>query len=231
MAQAAPRCRHTSLPGTHGADTQGAQHPVHPNPQRRTTMKTRTQSLAPNIGPRALRMLLATMVVAVAGAWSQAALASPHGSHGSHGGPEMHGGRGMPGGAMGGMGLMGGPRMVERMLDTVNATAEQRAQVKQILQAAQSEMQVQHESGRKLHQQGQALFAQPTVDARAAEALRLQMVAQHDQASKRMMQTMLDVSRVLTPEQRKTLSDRMAQRRAMMERHRGERQSMERPPK
>ena len=150
----------------------------------------KTQSQTPNIQPRALRMLLATMLVAVAGAVSQTALANPGGGHGGPGGAEMHGGRGMPGG----MGLMGNPRMVERMLDTVNATAEQRAQVKQILQTAQAEMQTQRESGHKLHQQGQALFAQPTVDARAAEVLRLQMVAQHDQASKRMMQTMLDVS-------------------------------------
>jgi Spy/CpxP family protein refolding chaperone len=55
------------------------------------------------------------------------------------------------------------------------------------------------------------------------------MLAQHDQASKRKMQVMLDVSRVLTPEQRKTLADRMAKRRAMMERHHSERQALDRP--
>jgi Spy/CpxP family protein refolding chaperone len=38
-----------------------------------------------------------------------------------------------------------------------------------------------------------------------------------------MLQAMLDVSRVLTPEQRKQLAERMQQRRTMMERHRGER--------
>ena len=70
-----------------------------------------------------------------------------------------------------------------------------------------------------------ALFAQPTVDARAAETLRQQMLAQHDQVSKRALQAMLDVSRVLTAEQRKALADRMAQRKAMMERHRAEREA------
>jgi Spy/CpxP family protein refolding chaperone len=74
-----------------------------------------------------------------------------------------------------------------------------------------------------------ALFTQPTVDARAVETLRQQMLAQHDQASKRMLQTMLDVSRVLTPEQRKTLADRMAQRRSMMDRHRTERDTLDKP--
>lgn len=176
-------------------------------------MKTQTQPTT----PRALRMLMATMLVAATAALSQTAWAGPHGGPGGH---DMHGGMGMMG---------GGPRMAERMLDSVNATAEQRAQVKQILQAAQADMQAQREAGRKLREQGQALFAQPTVDARAAEALRLQMLAQHDQASKRKMQVMLDVSRVLTPEQRKTLADRMAKRRAMMERHHSERQALDRP--
>jgi protein CpxP len=62
------------------------------------------------------------------------------------------------------------------------------------------------------------LFTQPTVDARAVETLRQQMLAQHDQASKRMMQAMLDGSRVLTPEQRAKMADMAGQRRAMMER-------------
>ena len=38
---------------------------------------------------------------------------------------------------------------------------------------------------------------------------------------------MLEISRVLTPEQRKTIADRMAQRGAMMERHRAERAAIE----
>ena len=45
-----------------------------------------------------------------------------------------------------------------------------------------------------------------------------------------MMQAMLDVSRVLTPEQRKQMADRMAQRRDMMRRHMQERQSIEGAP-
>ena len=169
--------------------------------------------------PRALRLLVATAVIALAGGLSQAVLAAPHDGHGGHGG------RGGPG-----MGMFDG-RHAEQMLDAVNATAEQRSQVKQILQSAKADMAAQRGAGRQLREQSQALFAQPTVDARAAEALRQQMMAQHDQASKRMLQVMLDVSRVLTPEQRKTLADRMTQRRAMMERHRAERDGVERAPR
>ena len=178
-------------------------------------MKTRSMIKT----PRTTRMLLATLVVAVAGSLSQVALANPHGEPAGHG---------RDGGAMG---MMGGPRHIERMLDAVNATAEQRAQIKQIMQTAHTDMSAQREAGRKLHEQGQALFAQPTVDARAAETLRQQMLAQHDQASKRGMQIMLDVSRVLTPEQRKTLAERVAQRHSMMQRHRAEREQVERTPR
>ena len=171
--------------------------------------------------PRALRLLVATAVIALAGGLSQAVLAAPQDGHGGHG----HGGRGGPGMAM------FDARHAEHMLDAVNATPEQRSQVKQILQAAKTDMAAQRGAGRQLHEQSQTLFAQPTVDARAAETLRQQMMAQHDQASKRMLQLMLDVSRVLTPEQRKSLSERMTQRRAMMERHRAERDGTERAPR
>lgn len=175
----------------------------------------------------ALRLFVATAALAMAAGLSQTVLAAAPEGHAMAGGAGGHGmGMGM---GMGGAGAH--PRHVQRMLDAVNATAEQRAQIQQILLAAQPEMKAQHEAGRKLHEQGQALFAQPTVDARAVETLRQQMQALHEQGSKRMLQVMLDVSRVLTPEQRKTLSDRMSQRRAMMERHRSEREGMERTPR
>jgi Spy/CpxP family protein refolding chaperone len=74
-----------------------------------------------------------------------------------------------------------------------------------------------------------SLFAQPTVDARAVETLRQQMLQQHDQSSRRWMQAMLDASAVLTPEQRKQLAERMQQRREMMQRHHQERRALDQP--
>ena len=167
------------------------------------------------------RLFVAGLVLAGAGAVCQVADAAPLGSPG---GPHA---AAMGGGGTGGMAMMGHPGHIERMLDSVNATADQRAQIKQIVQAAAADMQAQRAAARALHEQSRQLFTQPTVDARAAEALRQQMLAQHDQASKRALQTMLDVSRVLTPEQRKLLADRMAQRRSMMERHRAERDALD----
>ncbi len=184
-----------------------------------------------------LRLTLATAVVALAGLVSQTALAAPAdgpgpmgggmGNHGMHHG--MGEGRmgGMHGGRQGGMGMSG--QHMGRMLDAVNATPEQRSQIKAIMDAAHKDVAALHDNGRKLHEQGQSLFTQPNIDARAAETLRQQMLAQHDAVSKRRMQAMLDAAKVLTPEQRKMLGDKMAQRRGMMERHRAERRQLDAP--
>ena len=157
---------------------------------------------------------------------SQPALAMPGGHGGHHGGPhgEMHGGM------RGGMAMpFANPQMAGRLLDSVNATPEQRTQIKALADAAQRDLQAERSAGRQLREQAMTLFAQPTVDARAAEALRQQMLARQDAASKRMTQFMLDVSRVLTPEQRQRLTERMAKRHDMMERHQHERRQLERP--
>jgi Spy/CpxP family protein refolding chaperone len=127
-------------------------------------------------------------------------------------------------GGMGGM-LLAHPRQLEGLFDSIGATAEQRAQIRQIADAARADLRAQREAGTPLHEQARALFAQPTVDEAAVEALRLQMLARHDAASKRGMQALLDVSRVLTPDQRQALADRMAERRERMERHRAEREA------
>ena len=57
------------------------------------------------------------------------------------------------------------------------------------------------------------LLAQPTVDADAVEALRQKQLAMHDAAGKRMTTAMLEISRVLTPEQRKQIAEYMSHAR------------------
>ena len=113
-------------------------------------------------------------------------------------------------------GFMGSPERVDRMVDhllrDLNATEAQRAQVKQIAQAAANDLKAQRDAGRSLHQQAMQLFTQPTVDANAVEALRQQRMAHMDQSSRRMSQAMLEISRVLTPEQRTKLAERMKER-------------------
>jgi periplasmic protein CpxP/Spy len=159
------------------------------------------------------RLAGAALLVAVLGTVTLSAWAMPGGQGG--------GGHGM------GMGMMFGGRGLERMLDGVNASAEQRTQIKAIAERTMADMKAQRDAGKGMREQMAKLFAQPTVDANAVEALRAQMLQQHDQSSRRMTQAMIEVSRVLTPEQRKQLAERAAQRGAMMERHMNERRSLE----
>lgn len=132
-----------------------------------------------------LRQLLAMMTLAVAGATGTAVMAAP------------------------GMMPLGGHGM-SRMLDDVKASPGQRAQIEQITQSARADLKARREAGRTLHEQSLQLFAQPAVDAAAAEVLRQQMLAQHDRASQRTLQAMLEISRVLTPEQRQLITQKMA---------------------
>jgi protein CpxP len=132
-------------------------------------------------------------------------------------------GRGGPGmeGSGGGMTMFGGPlqhmgHMIDHMIDGLGVTDAQRAQIRQIVRAAGADVKAQREAGRGMRDRAEQIFTAPAVDANAAEALRQQMETQHDQASKRMLQAMLDVSRVLTPEQRAKIGERMKERQAIM---------------
>jgi Spy/CpxP family protein refolding chaperone len=103
------------------------------------------------------------------------------------------------------------------MLDDVKATEAQRAQIRQIMQQAAADTQAQRETRRALHERAMQVFTAPNVDANAAESIRQEMLAQHDASSRRMLQAMLDVSRVLTPEQRAQLAQHMKERHQRME--------------
>ena len=141
-------------------------------------------------------------------------------------GAQARGHEGGHGGA-GGMMMFGGSpervgRGVDHFLDGLDASDPQRAQIKQIAQAAAADLKAQREAGRMLRERGMQLLAAPAVDANAAEVLRRQMLDQHDVASKRMLQAVLDVANVLTPDQRAKLAERMQKHRARMdERMRG----------
>ena len=174
----------------------------------------------------ARRLLAITAMLALVASFVQPAAAQDAGGAAERQGGPMGGmlGTGHMGSGPGGM--MAG-RHGERLLDGVGASAEQKTQLRQIMDAARADMKPLREAARGLHKQMQGLFTQPNVDARAIETLRQQLQANHEQVSKRMTQAMLDASRVLSPEQRKQLAERMEQRRGMMQRHRSERESLE----
>jgi Spy/CpxP family protein refolding chaperone len=138
-----------------------------------------------------------------------AAMAMPHGAqHAAH--RQMGAGMGMG---------MAGPMIPERALDAVGASAEQKTRLREIFKAAGDDLRAQREAGRPLQAQLLALMAAPQVDAAAAEALRQKQLAVHDAVTKRSLQAMLDAQAVLTPEQRRQLAERMAQRQQRMDHH------------
>ncbi len=167
---------------------------------------------------RGMRRMVAAVVVAVASTAALSVWAA-----GGHGG-----GHGTMGAGM----MIGSPerlgRMVDRMLDGLNATDQQRAQIKQIAEAAASDLRGQHEQQRALRERATQVFTAPTVDANAAEQVRQQMLAQHDARSKRMTAALIEVSRVLTPEQRAKVAERMAERQSRMK-ERMDRMQRQRP--
>lgn len=170
-------------------------------------------------GSRGVKLMLISLLVAASGAVALSAWAQP--------GPGHRGGAGMMwGGPMGGP--MGGGRGMERMLTDVGATDAQKTEIRQIWKAAFDDLRAQRDQNRQLHDRAMEVFTAPNVDANAAEAVRQQMLQQHDQSSKRMTQAMLEVGRVLTPEQRTKLAERMKQRREQM-RERMDRIQRDRP--
>jgi protein CpxP len=184
----------------------------------RASPKGRSMNVS-TFNPRGVRGFMLGSVLAIAATATLSAWAYPHG--GDHG--ARHGGHGP-------MAMMGGsPRHLEKMLDGVNASDAQRTQVRQIAAAAAADLKSQREAGKSLRQQQLQLFTQPTVDANAIEALRRQMLAQHDQTSQRMTQAMIEISRVLTPEQRVQIAETMKSRRDLMQRHHRERKSLDQP--
>ena len=161
---------------------------------------------------RGLRQVILGALVAIGAALAMSAWAQPGGHHGG------------PGIMFGGSPEQVG-RMVDHMLDGLGATDDQRSQVKRIAQAAATDLKAQRDAGGGLREKAALVFAAPNVDAAAAESLRQQMLAQHDQRSRRVLQALLEVSKVLTPDQRAKLGERIKQR----EGQRGERmQRMER---
>lgn len=158
-----------------------------------------------------LACLCATAVVSM-NAWAES-----QATQGRAIGHARHG-QGMGEGGM----VFGGPmaaRRLDHMLKEVGASDAQRGQIRQIAEQAQTDLKALREKGRALREDDLGLWAQPQLDPAAIEAHRQAELAQHDQVSKRVTQALLEVAKVLTPEQRMKLVETLKAQRA----HRAER--------
>lgn len=103
--------------------------------------------------------------------------------------------------------------MTRQMLRRVDASADQQDRVQAIVAGALKDLLPMRDEGRMARQESLKLVSAATIDRDALERLRAGQIAMHEQASKRMMKAVLDISEVLTPEQREKLAQAMAEHR------------------
>ena len=160
-------------------------------------------------------------VIVVAGVGAYAATASDFGSDRMRFG--MGPGQGMEmqaswrGGSHDGMGMRGhmrgGPGFgIDRMLDAIDATDEQKDRLEDIFESVRDEVRPLMREFRDSRQELARLLGAETVDSAAIETLRSGRVAAIDDATKKLTTAVLEAAEVLTPEQRATIVDHFEDR-------------------
>jgi len=111
-----------------------------------------------------------------------------------------------------GMGGPGGPahRMM-RILDKVNASAEQRNQIQGIWKGLRPQLKAARQQHEAVRQQIVAALSGPSIDPAAVEKLRQQSMSWEDKTSSLFTQGMVASAQVLTPDQRKAAAQEFQQ--------------------
>jgi protein CpxP len=101
---------------------------------------------------------------------------------------------------------------VKYVLSDVDATADQKAKVTAIMEAAAKDVFALHDQhfadAKRIHE----ILSAPSIDRESLEAVRADEMKLADQASKRIVQGIADSAEVLTPEQRTQLAQKMEAR-------------------
>jgi Spy/CpxP family protein refolding chaperone len=134
---------------------------------------------------------------------------------------------GMPGFGMMGPGMMHGfrgpldaatienraDRLVRHLAVEIDATAEQQEKLRGIVKSAVKDILPLRDKARATHEKAHTLLTQPKLDRAAIESFRAEQMALADTFTKRVAQALGDAAEVLTPEQRKQISDHIERRR------------------
>ena len=131
--------------------------------------------------------------------------------------------QGMFGHGFGHHGFMRGPmdpekaqrraeRFARHLAVELDATTEQQEKLASTAREAIKDLLPVREEMRATRKRALELLAQPNVDRAAIEALRSEQIARADAASKRIARALGDAAEILTPEQRKSLAERIEER-------------------
>jgi Spy/CpxP family protein refolding chaperone len=94
---------------------------------------------------------------------------------------------------------------IDAVLMRVSATADQKAKIHGIADAAKADLAPLHAAMRDYHKQMRMLLSAPQIDTAAIETLRAQNVQTMDKMSQRVTKALVDAANILTPEQRAKL--------------------------
>lgn len=131
----------------------------------------------------------------------------------AYGGKGMYGPMGMDGGPM-----MGAPmsedgarreRMLERMAERLQLKSEQREQLRALAERSAQTMKPLYEEMRRLHEERRKLWQAPQLDEAALTALRERWLRLHERMVTEREQAMIEMARILTPEQRQRMMNEM----------------------
>jgi periplasmic protein CpxP/Spy len=104
-------------------------------------------------------------------------------------------------------------RAVRHLAIEIDATTEQQDKLRAIVRDAVKDLLPMREKFMSARATARDLLTQQTIDRAAIEKFRADMIATHDTVSKRLVQAVADAADVLTPEQRRRISDMIAARR------------------
>jgi protein CpxP len=102
--------------------------------------------------------------------------------------------------------------MVAFRLADSDVTPEQRDRIATIFKGAASDLQASRKQLMQARRQSMALLAAPSIDRERLEKLRVEQMLLGENASRRMLQALMDSAEVLTPEQRAKLAERLQRR-------------------
>jgi Spy/CpxP family protein refolding chaperone len=98
-------------------------------------------------------------------------------------------------------------RMIRHLAVEIDATAEQQDKLRAIVRAAVKDLLPVRDKILAARVTARELLTQPTVDRAALEKLRADQIATHEAVSKEIIQAVADAADVLTPDQRRKISD------------------------